>query len=145
MNDLSRAVTRQKIEELQESMMEIRCDAPEPRHFFSPGVYLREFSMPKGMLCVGRRHKHDHLMVIRSGSAEIVSEFGRDIVKGGDIFESKAGVKRVVYALEDVTFITIHHNPENLTDIDTIESMITEEEGFKPEFRKSVSIEDLSK
>lgn len=135
---LSKNPTRNKIEELQQSMLGLRCDMPEAKHYFMRKCYAREFTLPAGMLVVGKEHKHEHLLIVTEGHAEIVSEFGRDQVRGGEHFISPAGVKRVVLAFEDTTFITFHHNPEQIEDPVEIENVIACSDGFLPEYRESI-------
>ena len=38
------------------------------RHFFADGVYVREIFIPKGMLIVGKIHKHSHPNFLLLGS-----------------------------------------------------------------------------
>lgn len=136
---LAKNPTRQKIQELQQSMLELRCDMPEAEHFFAPGMYGRRFSMPAGMLVVGKIHKHAHLMMVLEGRAEIVTEFGRDMVEEGHVSVSQPGAKRVVLALEDTVFMTVHHNPEDVEDLDEIEAQHIEDEDFKLEYHEDVA------
>lgn len=136
---LAKTPTRQKIQELQQSMLELRCDMPEAEHFFAPGMYGRRFSMPAGMLVVGKIHKHAHLMVVLKGRAEIVTEFGRDMVEAGHVSVSQPGAKRVVLALEDTIFMTVHHNPEDVEDLDEIEAQHIEDEEFKLEYHEDIA------
>jgi mannose-6-phosphate isomerase-like protein (cupin superfamily) len=114
--------TREKIQALQESMIPIQCEQPEPRHFFAPGMYLRELVVPAGMLIVGKIHKHEHFLLVLKGRAEVISEFGRMVVEAGHISISPAGVKRVVLALEDTQFVTVHVNKEDSQDLTVIEA-----------------------
>lgn len=130
--------TKEKIQQLQESMLEIRTDMPEAVHHFIPGVYCREFTMPAGMLVVGKIHKHSHPMMVIEGRAEIVTEFGRDIVEAGFCAVSPPGAKRVVLALEDTTFMTFHHNPDGVCDLEIIEAQHIEDENFQLEFHQSI-------
>ena len=114
--------TREKIQRLQEAMLPIQCEQPEPRHFFAPGMYLRELVVPAGMLIVGKIHKHEHFLLVLKGRAEVISEFGRMVVESGHISISPAGVKRVVLALEDTQFVTVHVNKEDSQDLAVIEA-----------------------
>lgn len=114
--------TREQITKLQEAMLPIQCPQPEPTHFFAPGMYLRELTVPAGMLLVGKIHKHTHFLVVTKGRAEVISEFGRTIVEPGHISVSQAGVKRVVLALEDTQFITVHLNLSDTQDLEVIEA-----------------------
>lgn len=136
---LAKIPTRQKIQELQQSMLELRCDMPEAEHFFAPGMYGRRFSMPAGMLVVGKIHKHAHLMMVLKGRAEVVTEFGRDMVEAGHVSVSQPGAKRVVLALEDTVFMTVHHNPEDAEDLDEIEAQHIEDEDFKLEYHEDIA------
>lgn len=114
--------TREKIIQLQESMLPLQCEQPEPNHFFAPGMYLRELTIPAGMLVVGKTHKHAHFLMVLKGRAEVVSEFGREIVTAGYIGVSQPGVKRVVLAIEDTQFVTVHTNQSDTQDLEIIEA-----------------------
>lgn len=95
---------------------------PEAVHHFAPGMYGREFSMPAGMVVVGKIHKHGHLMMVVKGRATVVDEFGRYEVAAGFVQASKPGAKRVVLAHEDTTFVTVHLNPTESRDLEFIEA-----------------------
>lgn len=116
------APTREQIVRLQEAMLPQQCEQPKPTHFFAPGMYLRELTVPAGMLLVGKTHKHAHFLVVTKGRAEVISEFGRTLVEPGHISVSQAGVKRVVLALEDTQFITVHLNPSDTQDLTIVEA-----------------------
>lgn len=131
--------TRDQIVRLQESMLEIQCQPPMPKHYFAPGMYLRELLVPAGMLIVGKIHRHAHFLIVVSGKAEVISEFGRAVVEGGHISESPAGVKRVVLAIEDTRFLTVHLNKDDSQDLEIIEA-----EHIEPEIL-SLSTDDQRK
>jgi quercetin dioxygenase-like cupin family protein len=135
---LPEKTSHEKLIELQNLMLEHRCDMPECEHIFTPGVYTRRFEMPAGMVVIGRTHKHEHLIIILSGHAEIVSGDDRYQVKGGDSFVSPAGTKRAVLAFNDTVFLTVHPNPTDSRNIEELESEIIEEDDFKPEYHKAV-------
>ena len=120
--------TREKIQQLQEAMLAIQAEQPDPHHFFAPGMYLRELTVPAGMLIVGKIHKHEHFLLVLKGKAEVISEFGRDVVEAGHISISPAGVKRVVLALEDTQFVTVHVNQSDSQDLVVIEAEHIEQE-----------------
>ena len=124
------APTREQIVRLQEAMLPQQCEQPDPTHFFAPGMYLRELTVPAGMLLVGKTHKHAHFLVVTKGRAEVISEFGRDVVESGHISVSQAGVKRVVLALEDTQFITVHLNPSDTQDLAVVEAEHIEPENL---------------
>ena len=97
-----------------------------PVHYFNPGVYMREVTLPPGTLAVGRIHRHD-CMAIVVGDVSIMSERGPMRVTGMKVFHSFPGAKRVAYAHQTTRWITIH-----ATDERNIEKL--EAELFAPNF-----------
>lgn len=95
-------------------------------HKFAPGVYVREIFIPKGMIVVGKIHKHDHPNILLKGEVMVATEFGgKEHLKAPLSLISKAGTKRVVFALEDTIWITIHATNE--TDLEKIEDEVIAE------------------
>lgn len=131
--------TRDQIVSLQNTMVDIAIPCPEPTHFFAPGMYLRELTVPAGMLLVGKIHKHAHFLMVLQGRSVVISEFGREVVEAGHISISQPGVKRVVLALEDTKFVTVHLNKDDETDLEKIEAAHIEPEILAlPEFAKEL-------
>lgn len=120
--------SREQIKELQDYLVPIQCPLPEPVHHFAPGIYMRELTVPAGMLIVGKIHKHDHFLLVLSGLALALSEFGNFIAAPGQVVRSAAGVKRIVLALSDTRFLTIHANPDDCDDLKVLESRHIEPE-----------------
>ena len=114
--------SRGAIARLQSEMVPIATAQPEPEHRFHPGWYERRLLVPAGMLIVGKIHRHAHPVGVIYGRALIVSEFGRDVVEAGYLAVSPAGVKRVVLALEDTLFFTLHRNDSDTHDVEQIEA-----------------------
>lgn len=95
-------------------------------HHFTPGVYAREINIPKGMVLTGKIHKHSHLNVISKGQVSVVDGTGG--VKSyvaPFTFVSEPGIKRVLVTHTDITWTTIHPNPDNITDLAVLEDMFT--------------------
>jgi quercetin dioxygenase-like cupin family protein len=114
-------VTREHILKLQEAMLHIETEAPEPNHYFANGMYLRELTIPAGALIVGKTHKHEHFLIVTRGRAMVVSEFGEEEVEAGYVGVSPPGAKRAILALEETTFLTTHVNGTNTQDLKLIE------------------------
>lgn len=91
-------------------------------HHFAPGLYAREFNMRKGYVVVGKIHKHEHLSYLAKGSCSVLTEKGVEHLKAPLMFTSFPGAKRVVFAHEDLTWITFH--PTDETDLDKIEDYV---------------------
>lgn len=76
--------------------------------YFSRGVYVREITIPAGVLCTGKIHKHPCLSIVLTGEMEVITDQGPKQIKAPMVFESPAGVKRAGRALSDCRWLTIH-------------------------------------
>lgn len=97
----------------------------EPKHYFAPGLYLREIFIPKGVVLTGRIHKTEHLCVLSLGKVSVYTEDGMKTLEASHVVHSMPGMKRVLYAHEDSVWINCHHNPSNEHDLDKIEEIYT--------------------
>lgn len=95
---------------------------PPVKHYFAPGMYAREMTIPKGTCVVGKVHKHSHLNTIVYGDICVATFEGVERHVGHKTLVSPAGVQRVVYANEDTMWTTYHLTDE--TDLDKIEEEI---------------------
>lgn len=89
------------------------------RHFFAPGAYAREMTIPAGTLIVGKIHRHAHINIVSKGRALVSTEFGDLEIVAPHTFVSEPGTKRAVLALEDTIWTTIHVTES--TDLEEIE------------------------
>lgn len=107
-----------------------KCEQPEMpvTHHFSPGIYCREIFMPAlpggGTLVVGHVHKTRHQNIVLTGKAVVTIGEERLEIVAPFIFESEAGAQKLLHIIEDMRWLTVHTNPDNITDIPTIENMI---------------------
>ena len=113
--------TLEQIERLQAAMAPIHCEQPQPEHIFHDGWYERRLLIPAGMLIIGKVHRHVHPVGVIRGRALLISQFGREEVLGGYFGASLPGVKRIVLAIEDTLFFTLHRNEGNTRDLAEIE------------------------
>ncbi len=88
-------------------------------HHFSKGLYARRLFIPKGLALTGKIHKHPQLNILAMGEMNVVIDGKVHNFKAGAVINSPAGVKRLVYSLEDSIWITIHGTEE--TDLEIIE------------------------
>lgn len=119
-------VSRQKIIQFEQAMGTLkdvqfgdqeRCPL---KHRFADGIYVRDIFFPKGMLVVGKIHRHAHPNFLMSGEVTVVSEaHGKQRFKAPHSWVSEPGTKRIIYAHEDSLWITVHATDE--TDLVKIE------------------------
>jgi quercetin dioxygenase-like cupin family protein len=95
------------------------------KHSFSHGVYIREMFMGKGGMVIGKLHKYSHTWFLLKGELEVVTDEGVNYYVAPCYVNAPGGTKRVIRAVEDSIFINVHPNPNNITDIDELEDMLT--------------------
>lgn len=123
---------RERIEDLEVAMKQSEHQIHiEPRHYFAPGLYLREITIPKGALVVGKIHKTTHVNIVSQGEISVLTENGIERIKAPCTIISKPGTKRVGYAHEDTVWTTVHATDE--TDLVKLESDLIAESHDKLE------------
>lgn len=96
------------------------CDFPL-QHTFAPGVYARTIVLPQGSYIVGRIHKHAHLNILSKGRVRVFTESGGfEELVGPLTMVSQPGTKRLVFALEEAVWTTVHLNPQDIQDLGTL-------------------------
>lgn len=93
-------------------------------HRFSDGVYVREITMPTGAIILGAEHTTTHFNIVSKGACILVDLDTGELI---DIvapctFESKAGVRKVLYIVEECVWSTVHVTNE--TDVGKLESTL---------------------
>ena len=77
------------------------------------------------MVITGKIHKHEHPNYLMSGEVLVLTEDGgSETLKGPLSMMSKGGTKRALYAITDLVWTTIHHNPTNTRDLKEIEKIV---------------------
>ena len=91
-------------------------------HTFTEGNYARQMTIPKGSVIVGKIHRHAHLNFVMRGHVMVMTDEGVREIVGPCYFVSTPGTKRIVTAVEETVWVTIH--PTNETDLAKIEADI---------------------
>lgn len=121
--DVSRETKRQEIDNLEAKIKQVPShgegDCLPLKHKFAEGMYVREISIPKGMLLIGKIHRKSNPVFVMKGDISIFSEEGSKRFKGGDYLISQPGAKRVGYAHEDTTWVEVFATNE--TNLEKLE------------------------
>jgi len=105
-------------------------DEGDVGHIFSGGVYIRQLTMPKDTLAVGKRHRFATCNMLMKGEVSVY--MGEDMpvqrIKAPFHFTSPPMTKKMCYFHEDSIFMNLH--PTEETDLEKIENhfIIPEEE-----------------
>jgi quercetin dioxygenase-like cupin family protein len=92
------------------------------RHHFAEGSYGREIELPAGTIVVGKIHRHSHVNVVSKGRCLVATEDGVIEISAPYTFVSQPGTKRIVCAVEDTIWTTVHVSNE--TDLAKLEDEI---------------------
>jgi hypothetical protein len=95
------------------------------KHIFTDGLYAREITMYAESRLTSMIHLTDHQFIVSKGRVLVYN--------GGEEIEivapyhgiTKAGTRRVLYAIEDTIWTTFHANPNNET-VEQIQDRIIE-------------------
>ncbi len=130
MNDICKQVPRAQLMAVenflktQEGFLMGDNDLCPLKHTFTDGIYVREIFIPAGAAVVGKIHKHRHPNFLMSGTVRLITEDGYEEITGPKSIVSKEGTKRVLFAMTDLVWITVHHNPTNTEDLQKIENIV---------------------
>ncbi len=120
--ELELAERRQKILDFEAALNQVpgvlHGDPAAPlNHLFADGIYVRQIFLPAGTVATGAVHKRSHPSFILTGEVKVFTEQGgAEHYIAPKCLISPAGCKRVVVALQDTIWCTVHLNPEELRD-----------------------------
>lgn len=119
--DITSLTVKQRIVVIENAMMQYeRVDVPV-KHSFADGLYMRQITIPAGTILTSKVHKHGQCDFMLTGDMSIVTDDGTIArVKAPFTSASGPGMKRLGYAYEDTTWISVIATKE--TDIETIET-----------------------
>lgn len=123
----------EKVEQLESSMLSMdnpmiakgNSDMFPLKHSFSEGIYVREMFMKKGGLVIGKLYKISHTWFLLSGEIAVATDEGVNYFIAPCYVHAPEGTKRVIHAMEDTVFVNVYPNPDNITDIEALEDMLT--------------------
>ena len=119
------SLERQMLESEDPLIVKGNSDSFPLTHSFSDGIYIREMSMLEGGIVIGKIHNRSHTWFLMKGKIKIANEDGVVTYSAPTYVNANSGAKRVIVALEDSVFVIVHPNPDNITDTDVLERILT--------------------
>ena len=134
------------LDELELAMTKCETIDLDVTHTFTPGLYIRQITIPAGTILTSMTHKYEHPFVISQGRIMVTSE-----TEGSVIYEAphtgitKPATRRALRAETDVIWTTFHVTEE--TDVEKIcndllephvNPLIEEDDSFIPGWRQSL-------
>jgi hypothetical protein len=104
---------------------------PEPRHYFTPGLYSRELRITPepgmAIICTSALHTVEHQFILSKGKCSVWQEnTGWVHLRAPFHGITKPGARRILVVWEDLIWTTFHPNPKNLDDPEEFREMVTE-------------------
>lgn len=110
-----------KAEVVMAEMPRIECPV---EHTFTPGIYIRMITMPRGSLISSKIHGVRHSFIITKGDVSVWSHGKVSRYKAPYMGITEPGTKRLLFCHTDVEWVTHHPNPDDTHDLDEIEKRI---------------------
>lgn len=118
-----RPTMRQKVDRLERSMYSMPQAECPVRHYFAPGLYAREITIPKGVTLVGAIHKKQNLAVLSKGRLQIVTDDGTTTIEAPCTVTVPAGAKNCAIAIEEAVWTNFFAT--DTTDVDALVEELT--------------------
>ena len=118
------AAMPERVRRLEAEMLTLaQVDCPV-RHYFAPGLYAREITIPAGTVLTGAVHKTENLAVLSAGRLLLVTDAGTVEVCAPHTLTVKPGQTNAALALEDAVWTNFFATTE--TDPDKLVGILTE-------------------
>jgi hypothetical protein len=115
----------QKIEALQENLLQMPQADIVTTHTFKPNLYERAIRIPAWTVLTGAEHKTDYKIRLEKGTIAVNVGDEVKIMTAPCEFEAKAGAQRVGRVFdEEVIWVDIYDNPDNCKDIAVLEERL---------------------
>jgi hypothetical protein len=120
-------VTKDKIVALQDELLKMEQADIVTTHTFTPNVYERKITVPAWCVLTGAPHKTAYKVRLEKGTIAVNVGNEVKILEAPLEFDACAGEQRVGRVFDaEVIWVDIYENPDNCTDIETLEDRLYE-------------------
>jgi hypothetical protein len=104
----------------------------EPRdcpldHYFAGGLYGRRIYCEPGTVVTTQRHKTQHITVVLKGRCIVYGGETTKRIEAPDVWITEPGTQRVVYCETETEWLTVHANPDDITDLEILEPILADD------------------
>ena len=96
-------------------------------HYFAAGMYGRRIHCAAGTVVATKRHKTQHITVALKGECLVYGDDGTKRVEAPAVWVTEPGTQRVVYCETETEWLTVHANPDDVTDLDILEPILADD------------------
>jgi hypothetical protein len=109
------------VERMLQKAPQVECPV---RHYFIPGMYAREITIPAKTIITGAVHKQESIVVLSAGRMRLATEDGELEIRAPFTMTVMPGAKNLAVALEDCVWTNFFATDE--TDLDKLAELLTE-------------------
>ena len=115
---------KDRIKMVQDELLKMPQADIRTIHEFEPGEYHRTMIAPPSCMIVGAEHKTPYKVILKKGTLTV--NLGTEVMTltAPAEFEVPVGEQRVGYSLDEVIWTDVYENPDNCTNIDTLEDRL---------------------
>lgn len=125
MNALKDSPEVPTLDVIEATMADMPQAACPVEHRFTPGLYIREITMPAGTLVTSMVHKKRHPFVISKGKVRVISETeGAVVYTAPHTGITEPGTRRLLHVMEETVWTTFHVT--ELVDVEEIAKEMVE-------------------
>ncbi len=92
-------------------------------HYFAPGIYMRQMTMPEGSTVVGKIHKHEHYCILSKGKVSVVTGDAVKTFEAPAVIHAMPGAKRALHAITETVWLNVHSNPSDERDPEKVDDL----------------------
>lgn len=115
---------REKVDRLEAEMRQLPAVEIPVKHYFATGLYVREITIPAGVVAVGKIHKTQHINMLLQGAVTMVTDRGVIEVQAPYTWVVEPGKKAAAYAHTETVWTSCCVNPTDERDLDALEAAL---------------------
>ena len=96
-------------------------------HYFTEVLAGRRIYCKAGDTIVTQRHTTQHITIALKGTCYVYAGEHARRVEAPDVWVTEPGTQRVVFCETDTEWLTVHHNPEGITDLEMLETAMADD------------------
>lgn len=103
-------------------------------HRFGPGIYIREVSIPAGVVAIGHHQNFEHVNIMLKGRVKMLHADGKTEILQAPFFSIGEPGRKVGYIIEDMVWQNVYAT--ELTDVEELEAYYLTK---SPVFREEIT------
>lgn len=111
----------ERIEALEAALLHSPESKIETFHEFLDGLYVRGIHVVKDTVIVGHMHRHECLNIMERGKVLTIVNGEARLFEAGYFGKTGAMTRKASVVVEDMTWVTVHSNPDNERNLAIIE------------------------